>query len=363
MRSDALVLLLGGANLDITATGNAALHTGDSSPGTVRFAPGGVARNVAENLARLGHGARLVSAVGDDAAGHQLLSATRAAGVDVSGCRVVPGATTSAYVSVHGGDGELLLAVNDMALLEHLTLDRLAEHSAALHQAAAIVVDANLPEPALAWVFANAADTPVFADAVSASKCVRLRPWLARLHLLKLNRLEAQVLCGLPQAPATRDELDAAARRLVALGVRHLVLSAGADGVFHRSQEADVTTSADVLLRDGAPCVALAGERAGPGRHEHWHPALRVDVLNNSGAGDALLAGLVHAHLQSTSLADAVRFASGCAAMTLMAASANHAGLSVANVLALLAASPAMALAKQAQPTGRGGGTGPTMPR
>lgn len=350
-------LVLGGANLDTVASAAAPLRRGDSAPGRVRGTPGGVARNVAENLARLGHTVGLVSAVGDDPAGRALLAATQQVGVDVSACAVLAGEATASYVSLHEPDGTLLGAVNDMQVLERLGPALLAQHTAALRAATVLVVDANLSDEALAWVFSPHASSPgtapVFADAVSAAKSVRLRPWLERVHTLKLNRLEAAALCGLPTA--THAEVEAAAAWLHARGVVHVVISVGAQGLYFSARGAPCKRSAPGAPRgSGEANARAAGERG-------WLPACTapaavpsprtaraspVQAFNNNGAGDALMAGLVHAHLTSApprpaSLADAARFASACAAITMTAPSANHPGLSpalVAQWLALQAA-------------------------
>ena len=60
------VTCVGGANIDIQGFSNAAINMRDSNPGTVRLCPGGVGRNIAENLAWLGANVRMVTAVGED---------------------------------------------------------------------------------------------------------------------------------------------------------------------------------------------------------------------------------------------------------------------------------------------------------
>jgi len=77
-----------------------ALVPGTSAPGTVRLSIGGVARNVAENLARLGVHATLLSAVGDDPMGRFLLDATAHAGVNVEHVLVRRGQRSGAYIAV-----------------------------------------------------------------------------------------------------------------------------------------------------------------------------------------------------------------------------------------------------------------------
>ena len=308
------VLAVGAANMDIAGSSTHLLAAGDSTPGTVRCAAGGVARNVAENLARLGHRVYLLSAVSDDLFGRSLLESTAQAGVDVSGCWVLEGETTSTYLSLHGPDGDMLAAVNDMAILDHITPERLSAHAGLVANAAALLLDCNLSEAALAWLFAHAPGTPVFVDPVSAFKCRRLLLWLGQVFTLKANRLEAQALWGEPLH--TDAAIQAAARWLHAQGVQQVVLSLGERGVYWSS-------------RGGAGDTTSG-----------WQAALPVNVVNATGAGDALIAGLLHGHLQAAPLEQSVSFAVGCAALTLTATQANHPMLSVAAVRQLLGSVP-----------------------
>ena len=300
------ILVVGAANMDIAGSTTHVLAPGDSTPGQIRHGPGGVARNVAENLARLGHRVRLLCAVGDDLFGHSLLAQTRGAGVDVDGCWILPGDATSSYLSLHGPDGDMAVAVNDMSILDRITPQRLQPHVALLRDAAVLLLDGNLPEYALEYLFRNAGSAPVFVDPVSAFKCRRFLPWLGAVSALKANRLEAQALCGWPVDSDLA--VARAAQWLHAQGVQQVVLSLGEHGAYW-------------------------SERGG---HCGWEPALAVPVLNATGAGDALMAGLVHGRLRGQDLAQAVHFAAGCAALTLTAPQANHAGLSDAAVHELL---------------------------
>ena len=61
------ITVIGGANIDISAKYNSAVTaTGDSNQGQIFTSAGGVARNIAENLARLGSAVQLITGLGDD---------------------------------------------------------------------------------------------------------------------------------------------------------------------------------------------------------------------------------------------------------------------------------------------------------
>lgn len=319
------VLVLGGANMDIAARASHRLAAGESIPGRISCAPGGVARNAAENLARLGHETRFISVVGDDGYGRELLESTAAAGVDVSACLVQSGRSSSCYLSLHGADGEMAMAVNDMDLLDALTPTVLQTQTERLRRAAAVLLDCNLSPAVLEWLFAQSPPGPVFVDAVSAFKSARIRPWLARIHTLKVNRQEAAQLSG--QGLTSLAKTRSAAAWFIRQGVQQVAISLGSDGVFWQAA-------------DGSHGV---------------EPACAVPVINTTGAGDALLAGLLHAHLAGEPLAQAIRFASGCAALTLTSAAANHPSLSELTVRRLLAETRPEGGKPQAAPSARRG--------
>lgn len=298
------VAVVGGANMDVVARTDVLPLAGDSTPGRIHCSPGGVARNMAENLARLGHLTHLISAVGDDVFGANLLAATAAAGVDTSAFKVLPGHRSATYLSVHGLDGDMNLAINDMALLEAVTPDFLRGHEALLRGAAGLVLDCNLPAPTLAWLLSQPWGNPVFVDGVSVLKCQRVAGWLACIHTLKLNRLEAQALSGMPvHSPV---EAGRAAAALHRLGVRNVVVSLGEMGVSWCDEGGEVG----------------------------FRPAGPVTVVNTSGAGDALLAGLVHAQLAGMPLRQALPFGMACAELTLSSTFANNPALCVSAVMA-----------------------------
>ena len=293
------VLVIGGANVDISGTAAGPLILGDSHPGSVRCTPGGVARNIAENLARLGHATRLVAALGDDLFGRGLLESAQSAGVNTDHCWTDFGQSTSTYLSVHAGDGALCVGVNDMGIVNSITPARLADQAPLIQQAHTVVLDCNLSADTIGWVLRNT-NAPVLVDAVSAKKCTRLQPLLERIHTLKLNPLEAQALCGLPCESAA--QLLAVARWLHSQGVRQVLLSLGARGMFWSDKD------------------------AGNG----WQDALTGTVVNVTGGGDALLSGWAHALLHRQPLAQAAKWAQACAGMTVGVHAANHPHLSAA---------------------------------
>lgn len=284
------VCVVGGANVDIEGRVPGPLLHGDSNPGTVIRSPGGVGRNIAENLALLDVPTRLITALGRDDSGTWLHELTAASGVDLTDSVWSESAPTATYLSVIDGSGEMAVAVNDMAVMGALDVDALGARSDTLGNAAAVVVDCNLTSASIGHIAGTLTNGPLFVDPVSVAKAGRVAPHLASVHTLKPNRAEAALLSGVEISG--QRSLEVAANALLDAGVRHLVISLAADGVFFANAETSGTLTPPVQ-----------------------------DVASVTGAGDALMTGLVHAHLANLDFEAAVQFA--LAASTLSAASAS----------------------------------------
>ena len=286
--SEPFVVVVGGANMDICATPAGKLRMQDSNPGTVDTSPGGVARNIAENLARLGVDSRLIAAVGADHHGDLLLKQGRAAGIDMSAVTRFEGATTSTYVSMLDETGDMHVAVNDMSIVDRLHPDRLRTHEKMLRQASLVVIDTNLPEASLRYLGDLPGDRPMFVDTVSAAKAPRIRPMLDAVHTIKAGNIEAEAICGM--RCRTERQLAKAAHWFHEQGTENVIISLGDKGVYYSDGE-------------------LGGLEPVP------EPA--PDIVNANGAGDAMFAGLIYGWLEQWPLTQTIRFAMSAAGITM----------------------------------------------
>lgn len=128
MREKEYIITIGSANMDVAGYSHASLNYADSNPGKIKFTPGGVGRNIAHNLALLGKNSWLMTAVGNDFYGQSLLAQTNQSGVHVDNCLIVAGENTSSYLSLLDNTGEMLVAINDMSITEHISAAFLAQH-------------------------------------------------------------------------------------------------------------------------------------------------------------------------------------------------------------------------------------------
>lgn len=259
------VVCIGGANVDIQGQSKQRLRAGESNPGRISVSAGGVARNVAEHLTRLGYSCRLISAVGADANGAFLRDQLRGVGLDPDDLQIVTGAATPTYVSMLDADGELAVAVNDMQTLEALDDSLLIRRRALLDACRILVADANLCVEALSFLGDVARDKPLFVDTVSAAKADKVSDLLPRIHTLKMTRAEAIAISGL--TIRNRSQHGRLAAWFRGRGVDRVFITLGRDGVFYAADDGEghvgAPEAATVVAVTGAGDAFLAGLAAG----------------------------------------------------------------------------------------------------
>jgi pseudouridine kinase len=256
------VALFGGSTYDVTGVLLKEARPNDSNPSRIRACCGGVGRNIAENLARLGLGVRFVSAFGTDAFSREMIASCEAVGIDTGDSYIAEGARGGAYVNLLDAKGELLIAASDLSLIEEFPDDLLRNSVSRANACKLAVVDANLTEDALSRI-AGQCEIPLIGDAVSVAKAGRFRRVFPHMHALKTNIGELAALAD-REIKSDRD-LIAAMACLRAAGVERVFVTMG---------------------RDGACCFDGDGMTRVPG-----FPA---EVRSVTGAGDAFCAAVVY---------------------------------------------------------------------
>ena len=288
LRSGSYAVVVGGVNVDIGGYSFAPLVSSDSNPGTVRTSLGGVGRNIAHNMSLMGVDVRLLTAYGDDAYGQKVAASCSELGIDLSHGLRLSDCATSTYLYLTDETGEMALAVSDMEVCKRITPAYLASNLNIINNAQLVVADANIPEESLVYLAENCT-APFFVDPVSTVKAEKLRTILPKIHTLKPNRLEAELLSGVKIENDM--DLERATDKLLDMGVHRLFISMGADGVF----------------------AAMGDQRV-------RLPNLPGKMVSTTGCGDAFMAALAWAYLQGMDLRDTALagLAAGSVAMESM---------------------------------------------
>jgi pseudouridine kinase len=267
------ILCLGGATIDRKYRALAPTRRDTSNPVRGDQTFGGVARNVAENLARLGVTTSLATLVGEDDGGRSILAQIQGLGVDTGLTRSLPGQETAEYVAILEPNGDLAIGLADMRIFESFDpadLDRI-DWAKGFDW---VFADCNLPPGILQALVLKRRECRfrLAIDAVSLPKVVKLPADLNGIDLLVLNRDEAEAYLGDDRlAPSEQ------ARALLARGASQVIVTSGADGLVAGTDSAvasvpavaarpvDVTGAGDSLtaaalfgLSSGLPLEASA---------------------------------------------------------------------------------------------------------
>jgi len=279
------ILCIGAAHVDRKASAQTSIQLKTSIPVSVHTTLGGVARNVAENLARLECPVTILSRVGRDKEGDWVRTRTQELGIHIAGLTRSDNHSTASYTALLDGTGEMVLGLADMEIYDELTPEEINSLLPLLLSHPVWFLDTNLPQESLEELAALATGGQLlFVDPVSIAKTAKLVNILPRIDFLFPNREEAEVLSG--HRIETLADAQKAGEIICEKGVKHVIITLGEEGV----------------------CVVTADMN-------RIFPALPAQVQDVTGAGDALLGGFLYGYLSDGSLEAAI--AHGIAAATL----------------------------------------------
>lgn len=287
---DLPVLIIGSSGVDIVGRIKDELQAGSSTPSSIRSSFGGVARNVAENLSRLGQNVILLTAVGEDYNGDRLLQKAKEAGINTDYSIRTKDHPTGTYIALLDKNSQLIYAIDDMRSASAISKSHILQHASLFKETSLVFFDANLPQDTLNVIvtLAKRAKLKICSDPTSSTLAPRIKQFLPNLFLVTANSAEAAVFCDSSKPLVNRKQALAAAKNLVIKGV-----------------EIAIVTMAELGL-----CYATS--------ETNGHiPAIKTDILDPTGAGDALIAAVLFSLLNDIPLDDAVRLGVSAASLTL----------------------------------------------
>lgn len=298
------VVVIGAAGFDIKGRVTSdRVFEGSSNAGALTMGVGGVARNIAENLARLDVPTILIAAVADDLLGNLVVQTTRDAGVDTDLVISVPGARTGAYLGLLAPEGDLLMGIDDMGIVRRITPRVIRQARTILRHAGIVVMDANLPLQTIRTVrrICGIAGVPVCIEPVSLPLIERILPSIPGSALFTPNIAEAETILG--YAITALEEAQAAALALRELEIDIVVLTLGGGGAVYATSE-------------GSGHV----------------PAIQTEIVDESGAGAAMTAGIICGLMHRFPIDEAVALGASAASLTLLSPETVRSDISLEHV-------------------------------
>ncbi|XP_011605810.2 pseudouridine-metabolizing bifunctional protein C1861.05 [Takifugu rubripes] len=315
--SESNVVVIGGINVDFIAKGKTeTLRFGETNPGSLFQTFGGVGRNLADSLSRLGLRPLLISATGADPSSDAVFK--RCKHMDMSGVARLQQQSTATYCSIIAESGEMILGLGDMDIHQQITEEYVSQFEQQLSSASLVCLDGNIPVSTMNYVCSIAAKHNLNVwfeptDSDKARKPFLSDAWKALSYtspnLAELRAMNETLGFQTPEVlPSSPDEVLALAVVLARPLLEHihcLIVTLGANGLLVCGEH------------DGGSVNLHPRNQKRPRKLCALHyPALTVlpeETANVSGAGDSLAGALIAGVLQQ-------RDADSCVRMGLLAA-------------------------------------------
>ena len=256
------VVVIGGAVVDLFAYPHQNIQMNDSNPGYFTTSLGGVGRNIAENLARLNIDTTLITVLGKDAQGRMIENHAKSVNLKIS---AILAETTPTYISIMDERKDTVVAIAAMDQILLLTKEEIEKRSTLLNQADVILADTNLSEDALSYIFHHY-KKPIYVDAISGPKAIKVKPFLPFIKGLKMNTIEASLISGI--AYKSQEDIEQLGAYFIKQGVQEVYITLGSEGSFYMNKDISF-----------------------------YKEAIKVDIQNTTGAGDAFFAGVIYAKI------------------------------------------------------------------
>ncbi|WP_370773259.1 carbohydrate kinase family protein [Clostridium sp.] len=282
------ILVLGASIVDIFGFCGRSYAQRDSIPGHIKISFGGVCRNIAENLARVGVNTQFISTLGDDENGKSILEHSKKFGYNMENSLFLEGESTPTYLAILNHQGEMESAVVDMESLNKMDETFVDEKHEVFENAEYTIVDSDNPA-LLEYILKKYQGKSKFIlDPVSAKKAKKIRHLIKYFHTIKPNRFETEALCGFKIE--TNDDLKKAGRFFIEQGVKNVFISLDADGIYYITSEGEEGTL--------ACCEA-------------------IEVKNVTGAGDSFVAGIGYGYMNNLNIKDTLKYSVAMSIITI----------------------------------------------
>ncbi|QUW21459.1 winged helix-turn-helix transcriptional regulator [Sporosarcina sp. Marseille-Q4063] len=288
LQEESSIVCIGGANTDRKARSDQEVRLYSSNPVKTTEVCGGVARNFAENLSRLGYNTSLMTSIGDDKEGDWLLQETKNHGVDVSQVWILQTERTGTYTTLLDENGETVVAMADMNIYEKITIPMIEEKWSYIVASQAVFMDTNISVECIDYVINRCRDENIslYIDPISSAKVNKLPHRLEGVEVLMLSQEEAEVL-GEAKIDSIED-CENTANKIRERGVQKVIILLSDQGVYYSS----------------------------PTESGHLSP-FKTEIVDVTGASDAFSSCTIYGLLHEESLLTACQLGLAGSALTL----------------------------------------------
>ncbi|MDY0317698.1 MAG: winged helix-turn-helix transcriptional regulator [Candidatus Izemoplasmatales bacterium] len=284
LRKKEYVTCVGGANVDYTFNLEDQMIMGTSNPVSKSISYGGVIRNIAENLARLNQRVSLMSLVGKDTVGENLLKDNKKL-MEVFATDTLDNQPTGSYYSVIDKHGNMSVGFADMSINDLMDRTWILEHRKHLILSSWIIADTNIKKSGLEALveYANNEDKNLCIVGVSGPKMRNMPDDISGVNLIITNLDESQTYFN-----SSTDDLFSLAKLWLDKGVERIVITEGKKGFvygnksFLKHQEAFIVEEKDIVDVTGAGDAFSAATIYGIINNLKFEEAVKLGAISSS---------------------------------------------------------------------------------
>lgn len=292
---------IGAANVDVYGKSKIKIRTHYDHPADIFSNAGGVTRNILENYALLGGEAKLLTAIGDDSYGHVITDSCNRVGIDVSNVLIEKGATSGVFMQIQDENNDMYLAICDMSILNNLNSKYINDNKDLILNARAVLFDPSISHDSIEALLDLCCEkVETYCDPISDEYALKIKPYISRIDCIKPNKTELECLSGIK---INNDEdLLLAAKTVIEIGVKKLFVSLGKDGILY--------------MDNAGTCI-----------RKKLKPV--ENMVNASGAGDALVATILFGYSKEYAIEDIIEYGLAAGAAAIMSSSTINPDLSL----------------------------------
>ena len=265
VNDDKYIVGIGACNVDVYGKSHIKLKKYYDHPAKMHSSIGGVTYNIIANYNMLNGNGKLITAYSDDIYGRAIVDRCCLNRIDINDSLMVKNTSSGIFVQIQDDNNDMHLAVCDMSILKHLDVSFIQTKKNIIRNAKCVVLDPSLNDDTILEIIRICDnDVPIYVDPISDNYALKMRKYLKDLTLIKPNKSELESLTSIKIND--NDSLIKAARKVLDKGTKKIVVSLGKDGI---------------LYMDDKNCIKKK---------------IKEDkkMKNASGAGDALMAGLLY---------------------------------------------------------------------
>lgn len=296
------ITVIGASNIDLIGFAKEKLIFKDANIGSLERILGGVGRNIAENLARLGVGVEFLTVLADDEFSKSIIDSCNDLGISIEHSIKVENSGTSIYLAIMDHHNDLALGLSSMDIYNSVPDTFILNSKDSIAKNSYCLLETNIPTDILELVTKELPDVRFALEAASAKKALKAKSILHKVYILKCNLLEAELLSG--RKANYESDYESLVEHFLSLGIAKVFITLGKDGVAYGDS-------------DGI-----------------WIDKINIiKPVNTNGAGDAFMAGILYGEVNGFEIYKMVQFAAACASMTIQHKNAVHPELNEDQIL------------------------------